>query len=287
MYSPVTVGRVLCTITSCLLLSTYVTAKDADSTSNPDPLHVLLSSMRDRAYPVEGMDSQGILSECDEGAFRPTLSMGVDVTLHSLQIEGTCYQWRDLRHANNRWILMDKPVERCLTRDEARIFLSATLMPPTIRRIDLETAFPIVHIDNIGATNQAAVGRAEKQTCANTERVRPHLPASSSPDISATRTIAANNIPPNVSFAPPMSNREITDMLTQRFAADLSGSYHWFVPVGDSFVVSNGAYFRVASLKLVVPTNECSSPISQTVDVWFAPSGTVARVYFGLATCLV
>lgn len=287
MYSPVTVGRVLCTITSYLLLSASVTATDADSTSNPDPLHVLLSSMRDRAYPVEGMDSQGTLSECDGAALRPLLSKDVNVTSHSMPIEGACYQWRDLREANNRWILIDKPVERCLTRDEARIFLSATLMPPTIRRIDLETALPIVQIDNSGATNQAAVGRVEKQVCANTERVRPHLPASSSPDIAATRTIAANDIPPNLSFAPPMSNREITDMLTRRFAADLSGSYHWFVPTGDSFVVSNGAYFRVASLRLVVPTNECSSPISQAVDVWFAPSGAVAKVYFGLATCLV
>jgi hypothetical protein len=99
--------------------------------------------------------------------------------------------------------------------------------------------------------------------------------------------ISAGEVTANISFAPPMPTSDVIGMLKQRFAPDLTGSYYWFVPRGESFVTANGEYFRVTSFTLTVPSRDCSSPISVGVDVWFAPNGAVANVSVGLATCLV
>jgi len=99
--------------------------------------------------------------------------------------------------------------------------------------------------------------------------------------------ISASEVPANISFAPPMPSADVIGMLKERFAKELTGSYYWFVPRGESFVTSKGEYFRVASFTLTVPSRQCSSPISASVDVWFAPNGSVNKVYLGPGICLV
>jgi hypothetical protein len=182
---------------------------------------------------------------------------------------------------------MERPVERALTRSEARIFLTATFLP-LMRRVDVESANPRVDVvANVVGPSNPPIHRVEAAPCANTELEFPHLPPSSQPEMHGPSLISASEVPTNISFAPPMPTADVIAMLRERFARDLAGSYYWFVPKGESFVTSNGEYYRVASFTLVVPSHQCSSPISESIDVWFAPNSTVTKVQVGLGICPV
>jgi hypothetical protein len=267
-------GKVLYALVYCLLATTYIGLAANAEGGELDPLQTLLNSMSNRAYPAQGMDSRGALGECSQEQEREKVSDAqFSVTFHSLRMEGSCYQWRDFASASGRCIIVDKPVIRRLSRSDARLFLSATLLPQPMRRIDI---------------GGADVRPPEPPPCENTElgRARTLSVSVSKPYNLLPPSISPDDLPSNVSFAPPMSYDDLIAMLSEKFAADLTDEYYWFESRGDTFVLTQGTYYRVASLTLVVPNRDCRFPATQYIDVWFATSGAVIQIYAGPGSCL-